>query len=254
MDQGSNPSPVVEAVPGEEIGVAELPPVIDCPLVERPAPAPRPPEPIETLAGDLRAQVQALGEELRRAQAIVLRLLDGEEEKAQERRTREALFEKLDASRPQFQLQFIRPLVIRMAGLFDLVKEWTRQPPPDAAGFASCMELLARQFREVMELHGVEMVAPKADDAFDRRFHHVVATQATGESALHEHVAGLLQHGFIFFGQNANNGALTPVVIRPARVTTWKFDPSLVPAVAGAGEGEPGEQPPPRGATNEVHE
>ncbi|MFO0879765.1 MAG: nucleotide exchange factor GrpE [Gemmataceae bacterium] len=199
------------------------------PIAETVAPpaASEAPEARDLFIEQLQAQLQQLQTQVGRVERLVEHLTGHEEEREQERRTREALFEKLDASRPQYQFQLLRPLVQRLATMFDLVSDWARQPPTDAASFATCMNVLERQFLDVLELHGITAIAPEVDGPFDRRFHHVVQTQPTGEMSRHEQIATLLQNGYLFFGQNTQSGSLMPSVIRPARVVTWKYDAAL---------------------------
>ncbi|MFO0877902.1 MAG: nucleotide exchange factor GrpE [Gemmataceae bacterium] len=194
--------------------------------------SPAPPEAAgiwDQVVDQLQSQLQQLQTQVSRVEHLAGQLTKHEEDREQDRRTREALFEKLDASRPQFQFQLLRPLVQRLATMFDLVSDWARQPPTDVAGFTTCMNVLHRQFLDVLELHGITAIAPQVDAPFDRRFHHVVQTQPTGEPSRHEQVATLLQNGYLYFGQNTQNGTLTPSVIRPARVVTWKYDPAFLP-------------------------
>ena len=154
------------------------------------------------------------------------RLAVSEEERAEQRRLREVLYEKLDAAKASFQFQLLRPLVQRLAAWHDLMDDWCRQPPQTAEAFADHLQLLRQQLNETLQLHGIEAVRPALDDAFDRRWHHVVATRPTDEAGRHERIAEVVQHGFVYFGQNERNGTLTPAVIRPARVVTWKHEPS----------------------------
>ncbi len=190
-------------------------------------------ERLQALEVLMRAHVQAM-------QAAADRLAQNAEVRDDDNRTRDALLEKLDASKSTFQFQLIKPMVTRLASLHDLVVTWTESPPADAAGFTKCLDILSKQFRETLDMFGIQILNPQVNESFDRRFHHVMDTIATAEQEKHERVAATLQHGFLYFGQNERTGVLVPTLVRPARVKTWKYDAALVqapePAKAAATE------------------
>jgi molecular chaperone GrpE (heat shock protein) len=186
-------------------------------------------DPLAGTVSALAGRIDALDERLRESVAALgeaaARLADSEAECDEQRRLREALLERLEAARSTFQFQLLRPLVTRVATLFDLVGDWQRRPPQTPEEMARCMGILMQQVRDTLELHGIEVVNPQPGDAFDRRFHHVIDTRSTSEAGEHEHVAETLQQGFVFHGQHERTGQVVPSVIRPARVITWKFAP-----------------------------
>ena len=211
------------------------------PLDPVPAPVPSPPAPPEPVAAapaapapDLSAPIAALQAQVAALDTIAKKFASvgndliaaGSAGEAMEK-VRDALLDKVDASKPSFQFQLIRPFVQRLAKLADSIGDYRKSPPKDEAGFASSLESISTQMAELLSLHGVLEVRPKEGDALDPRCHFVAETRPTADQAKHEKVAELQEHGYQYIGQHDRSGNVTGTLIRPARVATWKHDPTL---------------------------
>jgi molecular chaperone GrpE (heat shock protein) len=187
-----------------------------------PPPTPAPEAPL----ADLKTQVAALDTIAKKFAAVGNSLVATEAANEAMNRVRDALLDKVEASRPSFQFQLIRPFVQRLANLADSLADWGRSPPTDADGFAKCLEAINRQMREILSLHGILEVRPAEGDALDARSHFVAETRPTADLASHEKIAALIEHGYQYIGQHDRSGLVTATLIRPARVVTWKHDPN----------------------------
>lgn len=208
-----------------------------CVIVPMPEPSPAPsPEPwreeMLNLVGELAAQRQLLHE-------ILARLDASGAERADQHRIREELFDKIEKSKPAFQFQLVRPLIERIATMYDLAVAWEKQPPQDSAALVAHVQVLAAQFRETLQLFGIDVIAPEVGEAFDRRHHFVMSVVPTADASLNDKIAETRQHGILYFGQNDRTAALMPSVVRPARVCVWKHDPKLAPPAKDGAELEP---------------
>ena len=149
------------------------------------------------------------------------RLAADADQRDEQRRNREALYEKLDASRSTFQFQLLRPIVQRLALLYDLLAEFLTHLPSDPKSVEDALKMLSNHLRDTMIIHGIEMVQPEVGDAFDSRVHYIMAKEPTAAPERHGRIAGVLMHGFVYFGQHERTGDLRPAVVRPARVVVW---------------------------------
>jgi len=151
------------------------------------------------------------------------RLAADADQRDEQRRNREAIYEKLDASRSTFQFQLLRPIVQRLALLYDLLAEFLAHPPSDPKSVEDAFKMLSNHLRDTMTIHGIETVRPEVGDAFDSRLHHILANEPTAAPEKHGRIAAVLMHGFVYFGQHERTGDLRPAVVRPARVVVWNL-------------------------------
>ncbi len=166
---------------------------------------------------------------IERLDAVTSQLTVNEQERVEQRRLRETLYEKLDETRHSFQMQLLKPWIHRVAATYDLTTKWESEPPRDPQALIDCLLILRRQIKETMEICGIQTVSPEPGDRFDRRLHFVVDTRNTGDVELNERIVETLQHGFVYFVRHEKTGEISPFVIRPARVITWKHDPGTDP-------------------------
>lgn len=151
------------------------------------------------------------------------RLLVDAAERDEQERLRNALYEKLDSSRASFQLQLIRPFVLRLAAMHDLLRDFQKLPDlPDAARGA--FATLLGHLQETLAVQGIEVIAPVEGEAFDKTLHYVIKAESTRDAALHERVVQTVVPGFVYLGPHDRTAEIRPVVVRPARIATWRYD------------------------------
>lgn len=190
---------------------------------------------LESQIVELRSQVEVLG-------TAAERLKSDESARAEQIRLRETLLDKLEAAKPNFHMQLLRPFVTRLANLADSICDWERSPPADADGIARCLGGLSLQIREMLGLHGIQEVRPAESDSLDTRYHYVAETRPTADPDAHEKVAAVFQHGYLYFGQHDRTNNVVPNLIRPARVASWKYE---APATQPLNEPPPAADPQP---------
>lgn len=135
-------------------------------------------------------------------------------------RQRETLVARLDESRPSFQVQLLRPFVQRLGAMYDLILELRRGEgtPTDT------LDLLAQHLRETLSQQGFELIEPAVGSSFDPLRHFVVTTEPTENAEHHERISRLSIAGIAHVGAHDKTGEIRTVVVRPARVVTWKLN------------------------------
>ena len=163
------------------------------------------------------------------------RLLMDVNERAEQAKLRETLYEKLDASRPSFQLQLVRPILLRLAAMYDLLQDFQATPDlPDETRRA--FQILEAHLRDTLVTQGVELVKPQEGDRFDKSLHYVIKAEPCSDPKQHEAVSRCVVPGFVYLGANERTSEVRPVVIRPARIATWKYEAAAAPLGAAKAE------------------
>jgi len=166
----------------------------------------------------------ALAERLSNIECAARELIADQRERDEHIRNREALYDKLQASRSTFQYQFVRPMVQRMASLHDLIHSFHVSPPQDDDGWKKTLELFLNHLEQTLEIEGVQRLAPSSGAEFDDRYHHIVDTRPTPDAELNGRIAEVTQPGFLYFGRHDASGEIRPTPVRPVKVVTWKYD------------------------------
>lgn len=165
---------------------------------------------------------------------VLATLQADDEQRDEQRRNREALYEKLQASRSTFLFQLVQPLIQRLASLYDLIGDFVNTPPRDVEAWSQTLAMLRRHIEQTLQGQGIEPLRPAEGQEFDSRHHHIIATRPTADPAAGGRIAEVVQAGFLQFSQNERSGETKTTVVRPAKVITWKFSEELAAQSAAA--------------------
>lgn len=154
-------------------------------------------------------------------------LQEDDRDRAEQRQNREALYSLLDNSKSMFQFQVLKPMLQRLGLMFDLIGDFSAHPPQEVDTMVQALGMFNQHLKETLLLYGVEMAIPNSGDAFDVRFHQITQTRPTAVQEHNDTIAGCMQAGLVYYGQQERTGTIRPNVVRPARVVTWRYDENL---------------------------